>query len=48
MSQSAWYRFINSHGDDMMLPTQCIPMFKCQTLSTGWMRGEYPTGILIA
>ena len=47
INQSVWYRFTNSYGDDMILPMQCVPMLRCQTLSTGWMKGEYPTGILI-
>ena len=46
ISRSIWYRFTNSHGDDMILPTQCIPMLRCQTVSTGWMKGKYPTGII--
>ena len=47
INQSVWYRFTDSHNDDMILPTQCIPMLRCQTLSTGWMKGEYPTGKII-
>ena len=42
-----WYRFINDQGDDQIIPNQCIPMSRCQTLATGWMKGEYPTGILL-
>lgn len=48
ISLSTWYRFTNSLGDDMILPTQCVPMLRCQTLSPGWMKGRYPAGTQIA
>ncbi|RDD43408.1 Deleted in malignant brain tumors 1 protein [Trichoplax sp. H2] len=41
--ESVWYRFKSSHKDDLVVPTRCIPMFKCQTISTGWINGKYPT-----
>ena len=47
INQSTWYRFINSQGNDMILPTRCIPVLRCQTLSTGWMKGTYPTRKLL-
>ena len=45
ISQSTWYRFKNGRGIDMIIPNQCIPSLRCQTLSSGWVMGEYPTGI---
>ena len=47
ITHSVWYRFINNQGDDQIIPNQCIPMSRCQTLATGWMKGEYPTGIIL-
>ncbi|RDD39908.1 Neurogenic locus notch-like protein 1 [Trichoplax sp. H2] len=36
-----WYR-ISSTSKDMMLPNQCTPVLRCQTLSTGWLNGTHP------
>ena len=47
ITRSVWYRFINDQGDDQIISNQCIPMSRCQTLATGWMKGDYPTGIVL-
>ena len=40
-----WYRLTSHNGSNLMLATRCIPLFRCQTLSTGWINGSHPTGM---
>ena len=44
--EADWYRLTENNGNDLMLATRCVPLFRCQTLSTGWMNGSHPTGKL--
>ena len=43
--QPDWYRLISdTTNGNLMLPTHCTPLLRCQTISTGWMNGTHPTG----
>ena len=44
MVNSTWYRFRSNDSVDFLLANQCVPIFSCQTVSTGWMNGSHPTG----
>ena len=42
--ETDWYRIISDTNTDLMLPTSCTPVLRCQSVSTGWMNGTHPTG----
>jgi uromodulin len=35
-----WYRFTGAAGNKM--PNSCVPMRRCSTHASGWMKGAYP------
>ena len=38
---SGWYRF--GGGAGTMIPTKCVPTYRCGTSAPGWMKGSLPT-----
>lgn len=39
-NKKRWYRFTGKAGQAMS--EKCVPPLKCQTLRSGWMKGEHP------
>ena len=39
--QFGWYRFRGSAGT--MMPTSCVPTYKCGTDAPGWLQGRHPS-----